>query len=76
MMSSNEALEALEEHLEKSIENIRQIGIIVSDFQPQGQSVLNQVCFEDLCEFVFFSRDLQLFLLLENSDNYQRSSRN
>lgn len=36
------ALEALDSHLEKFIENVRQMGIIVSDFQPQGQSVLNQ----------------------------------
>ncbi|GAB6026907.1 Mediator of RNA polymerase II transcription subunit 10 [Chamberlinius hualienensis] len=35
-------LEALESHLEKFIENVRQTGIIVSDFQPQGQAVLNQ----------------------------------
>ncbi|CAG0903325.1 unnamed protein product [Darwinula stevensoni] len=35
-------LENLENHLETFIENVRQIGIIVSDFQPQGQNVLNQ----------------------------------
>merc|ERR1711931_172318 len=34
--------EALEQSLEMFIENTRQIGIIVSDFQPQGQAVLNQ----------------------------------
>ena len=34
--------EALEQQLEMFIENTRQIGIIVSDMQPQGQSVLNQ----------------------------------
>lgn len=34
--------EALEESLEQFIENVRQLGIIVSDFQSQGQSVLNQ----------------------------------
>ncbi|XP_074643144.1 mediator of RNA polymerase II transcription subunit 10-like [Tubulanus polymorphus] len=33
--------EALEQHLEMFIENTRQMGIIVSDFQPQGQNVLN-----------------------------------
>ncbi|WAR13307.1 MED10-like protein [Mya arenaria] len=33
--------EALEEQLERFIENTRQLGIIVSDFQPQGQNALN-----------------------------------
>ncbi|XP_069798464.1 mediator of RNA polymerase II transcription subunit 10-like [Narcine bancroftii] len=33
---------SLEEHLEKFIENIRQLGIIVSDFQPSSQAGLNQ----------------------------------
>ncbi|CAO1378933.1 unnamed protein product [Diamesa hyperborea] len=32
----------LENQLELFIENVRQIRIIVSDFQPQGQNVLNQ----------------------------------
>ena len=41
-MSSNNTLDHLEEHLERSIENVRQIQIIVSDFQPQGQTGLNQ----------------------------------
>ncbi|XP_055843655.1 mediator of RNA polymerase II transcription subunit 10 [Episyrphus balteatus] len=35
-------LENLETQLEMFIENVRQIRIIVSDFQPQGQNVLNQ----------------------------------
>ncbi|XP_077533701.1 mediator of RNA polymerase II transcription subunit 10-like [Haemaphysalis longicornis] len=35
-------LEALETNLEMFIENVRQLGIIVSDFQPQGQTTLNQ----------------------------------
>ncbi|KAL6267021.1 mediator of RNA polymerase II transcription subunit 10 [Pogonomyrmex barbatus] len=35
-------LENLEAQLELFIENVRQIRIIVSDFQPQGQNVLNQ----------------------------------
>uniref|UniRef100_A0A0K8TR03 Mediator of RNA polymerase II transcription subunit 10 n=1 Tax=Tabanus bromius TaxID=304241 RepID=A0A0K8TR03_TABBR len=35
-------LEDLETQLERFIENVRQIRIIVSDFQPQGQNVLNQ----------------------------------
>jgi len=34
--------ELLEQNLEMFIDNTRQIGIVVSDFQPQGQSVLNQ----------------------------------
>jgi len=38
----NSTLDNLEEHLERSIENVRQIQIIVSDFQPQGQPGLNQ----------------------------------
>ena len=41
-MSSNNSLDALEEQLERSIENVRQIQSIVSDFQPQGQPALNQ----------------------------------
>jgi mediator of RNA polymerase II transcription subunit 10 len=36
------ALENLENQLELFVENVRQVKIIVSDFQPQGQSVLNQ----------------------------------
>ncbi|XP_066992199.1 mediator of RNA polymerase II transcription subunit 10 [Anabrus simplex] len=36
------SLENLETQLELFIENVRQIRIIVSDFQPQGQNVLNQ----------------------------------
>ena len=36
------SLEQLENQLETFIENVRQIGILVSDFQPQGQQVLNQ----------------------------------
>ena len=37
-MSNNTSntLDTLEEQLERSIENVRQIQIIVSDFQPQG----------------------------------------
>ncbi|PSN43907.1 Mediator of RNA polymerase II transcription subunit 10 [Blattella germanica] len=35
-------LENLETQLEMFIENVRQIRIIVGDFQPQGQNVLNQ----------------------------------
>uniref|UniRef100_A0A3P8RX73 Mediator of RNA polymerase II transcription subunit 10 n=1 Tax=Amphiprion percula TaxID=161767 RepID=A0A3P8RX73_AMPPE len=37
-----EKFDNLEEHLEKFIENIRQMGIIVSDFQPSSQAGLNQ----------------------------------
>ncbi|KAI1280451.1 Mediator of RNA polymerase II transcription subunit 10 [Halotydeus destructor] len=36
------SLDALEANLESFIEHVRQLGIMVSDFQPQGQSVLNQ----------------------------------
>ncbi|KAF7996748.1 hypothetical protein HCN44_002394 [Aphidius gifuensis] len=35
------SLESLEEQLEDFVENVRQIRIMVSDFQPQTQSVLN-----------------------------------
>lgn len=35
-------LENLENQLEMFVENVRQVKIIVSDFQPQGQGVLNQ----------------------------------
>ncbi|XP_002732894.1 mediator of RNA polymerase II transcription subunit 10-like [Saccoglossus kowalevskii] len=41
-MASHEKFEQLETRLEMFIENTRQMGIIVSDFQPQGQNVLNQ----------------------------------
>nr|XP_009858943.1 mediator of RNA polymerase II transcription subunit 10-like [Ciona intestinalis] len=37
-----EKLEVLEACLEQFIENVRQLGVIVTDFQPQGQEVLNQ----------------------------------
>ncbi len=36
-----EKFEVLEQNLEMFIENTRHMGIIVSDFQPQGQAVLN-----------------------------------
>ncbi|XP_015793880.1 mediator of RNA polymerase II transcription subunit 10 [Tetranychus urticae] len=35
------SLDSLEAQLELFIENLRQLGIIVTDFQPQGQTVLN-----------------------------------
>ena len=41
-MSSSAPLEQLEQTLERSIENVRQIRIVVSDFQPQGQPGLTQ----------------------------------
>jgi mediator of RNA polymerase II transcription subunit 10 len=34
--------EALEQQLELFIETTRQVGIIVSDVQPNGQAVLNK----------------------------------
>ncbi|VVC35956.1 Ribonuclease H-like domain,Mediator complex, subunit Med10 [Cinara cedri] len=40
--SSSSVLEDFETQLEMFVENVRQIKIIVSDFQPQGQAVLNQ----------------------------------
>ena len=40
--TSAAALEQLEQQLERSVENVRQIRIVVSDFQPQGQPGLNQ----------------------------------
>lgn len=42
MVDKADKFEALEQQLELFIENTRQLGIIVSDFQPQGQNVLNQ----------------------------------
>ena len=35
-------LENLENQFELLVENVRQVKIICQDFQPQGQSVLNQ----------------------------------
>lgn len=35
------ALDNLETSLEGLVENFRQLGIIVSDFQPQGQTAIN-----------------------------------
>ena len=40
--NSSGRLENLESQLELFIENVREVGIIVSDFQVQGQPVLNQ----------------------------------
>lgn len=42
MSSQSAALENLETQLDLFVENVRQISIIVGDFQPQGQQVLNQ----------------------------------
>ncbi len=42
MSGGSNPLEQLEQNLERSIENVRQIRIIVSDFQQQGQLGLNQ----------------------------------
>ena len=47
--------ETLEEQLERFIENTRQMGIIVSDFQPQGQNALNQKL------YVFMAKDCVFF---------------
>lgn len=47
--SSSSPLEDLETQLEMFVENVRQIRIIVADFQPQGQTVLNQKMY--LCLF-------------------------
>jgi len=38
---SSSPLDTLETNLESLVENVRQLGIIVSDFQPQGQNALN-----------------------------------
>lgn len=35
-------LEALQEHLEQFIENLRVVGVIAGDFQHNGQTVLNE----------------------------------
>lgn len=41
-MDNSNPLKCLEYHLESSIENIRQMEIMIADFQPQGQNALNQ----------------------------------
>lgn len=46
-----EKFDNLEEHLEKFVENIRQLGIIVSDFQPSSQTGLNQKLWVVICFF-------------------------
>jgi mediator of RNA polymerase II transcription subunit 10 len=46
------SLENLETQLELFIENVRQIRIIVGDFQPQGQNVLNQKMYVFLLDYV------------------------
>lgn len=48
-MSTSSALENLETQLETFIENVRQVRIIVSDFQPQGHNVLNQKMYVWTC---------------------------
>ena len=40
--ANSNSLDQLDQQLERSIENVRQIQIIVSDFQQQGQPGLNQ----------------------------------
>lgn len=47
-------LENLETQLELFIENVRQVRIIVSDFQPQGHNVLNQKMYANELLYVFF----------------------
>lgn len=51
--SSSSPLEDLETQLEMFVENVRQIRIIVADFQPQGQIVLNQKMYVLLLLFFF-----------------------
>lgn len=41
-MSDNSGVEELEKQLESFVENIRQLGITVNDFQSNSQAVLNQ----------------------------------
>lgn len=55
--SSSSPLEDLETQLEMFVENVRQIRIIVADFQPQGQTVLNQKMY-----LTFFTIDYYNFL--------------
>merc|ERR1711997_880225 len=53
MSGGHAPLEQLEHQLERSIENVRQIRIVVSDFQPHGQPGLNgklQQVVRDLAE--------------------------
>jgi len=42
MSSDNASVEGLEKLLETFVENTRQLGITVNDFQPASQAVLNQ----------------------------------
>ncbi|RWS15966.1 Mediator of RNA polymerase II transcription subunit 10-like protein [Dinothrombium tinctorium] len=71
-MSSN--LDLMETQLELFTENVRQIGIIVTDFQPQGQTVLNQKmcgtftrkrCYYTHCFFVLFNSNQMVQSLQE-----------
>lgn len=50
--SSSSPLEDLETQLEMFVENVRQIRIIVADFQPQGQTVLNQKMYVPAAYFI------------------------
>ena len=40
--SGNEQLKELEDRLEEFIEMLRSVGVIAGDFQPNGQTVLNE----------------------------------
>ena len=42
MAAGNEHLKELEDRLEEFIEMLRGVGVIAGDFQPNGQSVLNE----------------------------------
>ena len=58
-----EKFELLEQQLELFIENTRQMGIIVSDFQPQGQNVLNQKMYVFLSSYTFYHIILMNYIL-------------
>lgn len=62
MADKADKFEALEQQLELFIENTRQLGIIVSDFQPQGQNVLNQKLYVSVMGLLFTT--MQIYRLV------------
>ena len=61
MESSRDRFVKLEQNLEELIENMRQTSIIASDFQPQGQSNLNQKIHSIVSSLQEIDRCKQLF---------------
>lgn len=61
--SSSSPLEDLETQLEMFVENVRQIRIIVGDFQYQGQIVLNQKMYVQFYILLLYEYCAILFIL-------------